>query len=63
MNVGAWHVPPFGIGSTASRWALILLLLVCARPALAADEIVISVKASDGEIVRSVLPRFASAAH
>ena len=63
MNVGAWHVPPFGIGSTASRWALILLLLVCARPALAADEIVISVKASDGEIVRYVLTSGGSAPH
>jgi hypothetical protein len=63
MNVGAWHVPPFGVGSTASRWALILLLLVCARPALAADEIVISVKASDGEIVRYVLTSGGSAPH
>lgn len=57
MNVGAWHILPSRIGSTATRWTLILLLVFCTRAAVAADEIVISVKASDGEIVRYVLTR------
>ena len=63
MNVGAWHILPSRAGSAVSRWTLILLLLICACPAVAADEIVVSVKASDGETVRYVLTRSGSTPH
>jgi hypothetical protein len=65
MNVGAWHILPGGVGSAAGRRALILLFAFFTGTAFAADEIVISVKASDGETVRYVLtttgaaPRYA----